>query len=110
MNPNADPNTFLADDYEPGDQFAFSIRPDDVYEILERTELPGELVGFTARPVPDLDNEKINYHFTFPAIMPISARRRIRTFQVPCMICKTPGRHKIDTAYYTMHAALCGKH
>lgn len=104
------PNSFPARLFEVGDWWAFSIVPDQVYEIFGRKDDGSGVIQFSARRSNEPGAEPIDYEFTFPADMPVSARRRIRTITVPCLLCKTPGEHTTDTAYYTVNGAICGRH
>jgi hypothetical protein len=107
---NATPNTFIADDYEVGDQFAFEILPEQHYEILARTEPGDEMVSFAVRRSNEGGAEQIDYQMAFPARMPISARRRIRRYNAKCMLCPNTVETEVDTAYYTLNSVVCGSH
>jgi hypothetical protein len=107
---NSDPNTWDAKDYAPGDWFALTIRPNEVYEILDRTDRPGGVIEFQVQRSNEPGAEPIEYTFTFPTTMPVSARRRIRTYDAKCKVC--PRRHEVttDTAYATLNAVVCREH
>jgi hypothetical protein len=102
------PNTWNARDYAPGDRFAIPPQHDRVYAITDFRDR-GRMVDIKATLVEDGQEER-GFDFTFFNDFPLSARRRIRTIVAPCMLCGTPGRHELDTAYVTFNAGVCGKH
>lgn len=104
------PNTFRAVQYETGDRFAFEIRPDDHYEIIGRTVDGTGVIQFGVRRSNEGGAEQMEYTMTFPADMPISARRRIRRFEMKCMLCPNTVTTDVDTAYSALNAVVCGKH
>lgn len=104
------PNTWNAEDYEPGDRFAVAPQFETVYEIKGRREL-GALVEFVTTFAVEGDQEEHGrFTFTFPNDFPLSARRRVRTVTAPCMLCDAVGKHELDTAYVTFNAAVCSRH
>jgi hypothetical protein len=110
LNTDYHPHTFPADDYQAGDRFALTIQPDRVYEITGRTDMPGKMVAFHV-VVPDWPAlEQQEYTLIFPADMPVSARRRVRVYNVPCMLCQATVTTEADSAYSFPHRAICGNH
>lgn len=104
------PKTFPADDFEPGDHFALEIRPNDVYEILDRTDRPNDMLEFQVQRSNEPGAEPIEYCFTFPAQQPVSARRRLRKYTRKCMLCPREHTVTVDTAYSLLEAVVCGNH
>lgn len=102
------PNTFQADQFQPGDRFAVPPQHNMVFEINERTDRSNLVVFET-----DLYNEETgetvaNVTLTFFTTHELSARRRVRLYQVPCIICKKPYKHEVDSTYFTVLNGMCG--
>lgn len=102
------PNTWSARDYAPGNRFAIPPQHDRVYGIADLHDR-GRLIDIKATLVED-GQEEGGFTFTFFDDFPLSARRRVRAIVAPCMLCGTPGRHELDTAYVTFNAGVCGGH
>jgi hypothetical protein len=108
--PESVPNAFPADDFEIGDQIALEIQPDRVYDILDRNDRLGDMLEFQVRRTDGPTAEQLEFTFTFPARMLVSARRRTRNFTRGCMTCQKLHTVTINTAYSTLNSVVCREH
>jgi len=104
------PITWTAASFEVGDKFSIPPQEMKVYTVVEIRERH-DLVEIKASLYSLFDEEEWGiFNLTFPADFLLTARQRIRTVDVECMLCKEPARHTLDTAYSTYSNGVCGKH